>query len=304
MIRSFTVTNHIGESLDLILAEPEKSGLAIINAEGLGQVDADVNLTDLADSDYTSVNSIRLQKRNVVFDILYYGDDIESCRHTCYRYFPVKKLITLVAKTDKRELMLTGFVEKNTPNIFSETSGCQVSILCPDPFWYSTEETVIPFGGIEPKFEFPFPEGITDSEGWDTFEVGNIRIIKEKSIYYTGEAEVGFTIDINATGTVRDLVFYDVNQMEQLSIDDEVLALITGGTSIKKGDRIIITTMRRQKKAILVREGSIYNIINALGRDRSWFELDAGDNLYAYSASEGEFELDINIKYRNLYKGL
>ena len=303
MIHSFTVTNHLGESLVLTLAEPEKSGLAVESVTGLGQVQADVNLTKLAGSDYSTANSANLTTRNVVFKLRYWGDDIEASRHTCDKFFPTKKQITLAAKTDYRELMLTGFVEKNEPNIFSKESGCQISILCPDPFWYSIDENSTPFSGIEPLFEFPFCSDTEADDELETIEFGNIRVIKDKTIYYTGEAEVGITINIHATGIVRDLVFYNLDKREQISIDDDILAEITGN-SIQQGDDIIISTVRTKKYATLIRNGVTYNIINTLGKERDWFSLSRGDNIFTYSTSEGEYNLLINIKNRVLFKGL
>ena len=181
--------------MELILAEPEKSGLAVESVTGLGQVDADVNLTKLAGSDYSTANSANLTTRNVVFKIKYWGDDIEASRHTCDKYFPTKKTIKIVAKTDYRELELSGIVERNEPDIFSEKSGCQISIKCPDPFWYSLTNQTTPFSGIAPLFEFPFHSDLP-GHGDDMIEFGEIRIIKDKTVYYTGEAEVGVTINI------------------------------------------------------------------------------------------------------------
>ena len=303
MIHSFTVTNDLGESLELILAEPEKSGLAIESVTGLGQVGADINMTKLAGSDYYTSNSATLTKRNVVFNIKYFGDDIEVCRHLCDKMFPTKKKISIVAKTDYRELMLSGFVEKNEPDIFSPTSGCQISILCADPFWYSLEPTDTPFGGIEPLFEFPFSSDLSADDTLDTIEFGNIRIIKDKSIYYTGEAEVGITIQVNALGVVRGLTFYNIDTSEQISINDTLLAQIAGN-SIQQGDEIIISTVKNNKYATLIRNGVTYNIINALGKTRDWFELSRGDNLFSYSTTEGEYDTIINIKYREAFKGI
>ena len=164
----------------------------------------------------------------------------------------------------------------------------------------------MPFGGIEPKFEFPFPneDNVVDSNGWDTFEFGNIRVIKEKSIYYTGEAETGITIQVDAIGVVRDLAFYDLNDNQRIKINDDIIASITGGSSIMAGDRIIISTSKTNKYATLIRSGVVYNIINALGMPVQWFELDRGDNIFSYSASEGEYDMIINIKHRIAYKGI
>ncbi len=305
MIESFTITNHLGESLVLELSSPEKSGLVVESVTGLGQVNSDVNLTKLAGSDYSVKNSAFLKDRNIVFKLKYYGDDIENSRHTADKFFPTEKTISIVIKTDYRELITSGIVEKNEPDIFSKNSGCQISILCPDPFWYSMSPVIIPFGGIEPKFEFPFPnEGnIVDSDGWDTFEFGNIRISKEKTIYYTGEAETGITIQVDAIGPVRDLTFYDINDYQRIKLDDTIIASITGGTSIMAGDKIIISTSKTQKYATLIRSGVTYNIINALGMPVQWFELNRGDNVFSYSASEGEYDMIINIKHRVAYKG-
>ncbi len=309
MIKSFEVTNHLGESLELILAEPEKSGLAVLSVTGLGQVEADVNLTDLAGSDFHTVNSAKLTKRNIVMKLKYWGTDIEECRHITDKFFPVKKTITFKINTDHRELITEGIVEKNEPDIFSEKSGCQISILCPDPFLYSADTAIIPFGGIEPKFETPFSvedNGLVDSDGWDQFEVGNIRLIKDKTIYYTGEAETGITIQVDAIDTVRTLEFYDLDpeHNQKISIDDSILASITGGASISAGDRIIISTVKTQKSAYLIRSGVVYNIINALGMPVQWFELMRGDNIFSYTASQGEYDMDIKIKHRIAYKGI
>ena len=306
MIKSFVITNHLGESFELILADPDSSGLAVLSVTGLGQVQADVNLTDLAGSDFHTVNSAKLTKRNIVFKVKYWGVDIEESRHLADKMFPVKKMVTIVINTDHRKLMTTGIVEKNEPDIFSNKTTGQISILCPDPFLYTINEEIVPFGGIEPKFEFPFPyEGnIVDENGWDTFEFGNIRIIKDKSIYYTGEAETGLTIQVDALGDVRELTFYDLNSSQRIKINDTILASITGGSSISAGDRIIISTSKTQKYATLIRSGSVYNIINALGMPVQWFELDRGDNIFTYSASQGEYDMIINIKHRIAYKGI
>jgi len=305
MIESFTITNHLGESLELILADPDSSGLAITSVTGLGQVTAKANLTKLAGSDYSVENSAVLGDRNIVFKIKYWGTDIEESRHKCDRIFPTKKKVTIVAKTDHRELMATGIVEKNEPDIFSEKSSCQVSILCADPFWYTLDETNVPFGGIEPLFEFPFHADISVDEGEEThmIEVGNIRTVKEKFIYYTGEAETGITLNIHAIGSVRNFVIYNVDLRQQISINDSIIRTLTGGY-IQDGDDIIISTIKTQKYARLIRGGVEYNIINALGKTRDWFELSGGDNLFSYSASEGEYDMIINIKYRVSYKGL
>ena len=70
MIRSVTVTNYLGDSKVLELANPEPSGFVIASIEGLGPVKSNINTTDLASNDGALYNSARLETRNIVFDIV------------------------------------------------------------------------------------------------------------------------------------------------------------------------------------------------------------------------------------------
>lgn len=307
MINSFTIINQLGDTLVLELASPEKSGLLVDSVTGLGQVDANVNTSKMAGSDFSVFNSAYLGDRNIVFNIKYIGYDTEENENLTDRMFPTKSMVTIFCKTDLTEVYTEGIVEKNEPTIFTNdtiSAGCQVSIMCPDPYWYGLEDSRTTFSGIEPLFEFPFHSDIKN-HGEDTIEFGNIRVIKEKSIYYTGEANIGLTINIHALGIVKDLTFYNLSQRKRLPLSDSVIENITGH-GIMQGDNIVISSVKGNKYAELIRNGVTYNIINALSVDKiiQWFELSRGDNLLAYSASEGEYDMIIDIKHRIAYKGI
>lgn len=307
MIQSFTIINHLGDVLVLELASPEKSGLLVDSVTGLGQVGANINSSKIAGSDYSVVNSAYLGERNIVFKIKYVGYDAEEDEDLTDKMFPTKTTVSIICKTDLVEVYTQGTVEKNEPTIFSDKpdgAGCQISIMCPDPYWYELDNITTPFGGIEPLFEFPFHSDI-EGFGDDKIEFGNIRVIKEKSIYYTGEADEGITISVHALGQVRDLVFYNLDQRKQLPVSDSIITDITG-SGIVQGDNIVISSVRGNKYATLTRNGVTYNIINALAVNKiiQWFELVRGNNLLAYSATTGEYDMIINIKHRIAYKGI
>ena len=46
MLTKITVTNHLGESIELELARPELSGLAVLSVEGLGAVKGNVSFSE------------------------------------------------------------------------------------------------------------------------------------------------------------------------------------------------------------------------------------------------------------------
>lgn len=171
MIRSFTVTNTLGDSIKIDLAEPEKSGFVIVSVTGLGPAKANIVTSEISTNDGALFNSARMNSRNIVFNLLFWdtnsGESIEEIRLKSYRFFAPKKKLTLLVETDKRTAEIVGYVETNEPTIFSKSEGAQISIICPDPYFYSagkdgTMRTV--FSGDDPLFEFPFSnESLTEN---------------------------------------------------------------------------------------------------------------------------------------------
>ena len=80
--------------------------------------------------------------------------------------FRQKKSVEIIIETDNRYVRTSGYVESNEPNIFSSQEGTSISIICPDPFFYSAGEdgnNVTDFYSIDPMFEFPFSnESLTE----------------------------------------------------------------------------------------------------------------------------------------------
>lgn len=160
MIKSITITNHLNESITMELSNPEKSGFIIQSIDGLGPAKGNINITEMATSDGGVFNSARLETRNIVLNLLFMEKPtIEAVRLLSYKYFPIKRTITFAITTDTRVCKIVGTVESNEPDIFKNQEGCQISILCPDPFFYLTgenEDTKTTFYGTVPLFEFPF----------------------------------------------------------------------------------------------------------------------------------------------------
>ena len=299
MIKTITVTNHLGESLSLSLKEPEKSGFIIEEVDGLGPVKAEVNFTEMATVD--GDNSARIETRNINLSLIFLEHPtIEDTRLLSYKYFPNKRNVTITIETDKRICETVGRVEDNDPSIFEEKEGCEVSILCPDPFFYSknTYETI--FYGVQPLFEFPFENASIEEP---LIEFGEIRQYTEGDVYYDGDIEVGVTIKIHAIGPAKDITIYDLNSRETILIEDEKLREIIP-EGIVAGDDIIITTMAGKKGVDLIRSGISTNILSSLGKYITWFTISKGDNLFAYRAVEGLENLQFSIQYKMAYEGV
>ena len=304
MIKSVTVTNYLGESLLLELSNPWEVGIAITKIEGLGPVKASINSTEISSGDGARFNSARIGTRNIVFTFrLLEAPTVEDSRQKTYKYFPVKTNVTLLFETDNRLCQITGYVESNKPNIFSEEEDTQVSIICPNPYFISMDNggmNTVVFFGSEPTFEFPFSnESLTEP----LIVFGNIKLRQEEIVPYDGDSQVGFTIKMHALGEVRQITIYNTKTRESMKIDTDILNEITG-SGIIAGDEITISSIKGDKHITLLRDGEETNILNALGKDVDWFQLSKGDNRFAYICEYGAENLEFSINYQTLYEGV
>lgn len=304
MIKSVTITNHLDESIKLDLFNPEESGFIIKSIEGLGPVKANINFKELATNDGSIDNSARLSSRNIVMNLQFMeSPTIEETRLKSYKYFPIKRNIKFLIETDSRICETIGRIETNTPTIFSNAEGCQISILCANPYFYSAGENgtnKTTFYGTDPVFEFPFSnESLTE----DLIEFGSIENRTEASIYYDGDAEIGITIQIHAVGKAEGLVIYNTKTRDIMRINDDKLKSLMG-SGIQAGDEITITTSRGEKGIYMLRNGVTTNILNSLEKPIKWFQLSKGDNTFAYTASAGLMNLQFRIKNKVIYEGV
>lgn len=156
MIKSFAVTNNLNERLDMVLTEPEESGIVVKSVTGLGPGKANVSIKEIANGDGGSFNGARIPVRNIVMDLVFIANPtIEDTRQLTYKFFPLKKQITLTVVTDNLEVNIDGYVESNEPDIFSNMEGCQISILCEKPYFYTARDQLTTSTGSVPMFEFP-----------------------------------------------------------------------------------------------------------------------------------------------------
>ena len=314
MLKSVTAINHRGDVINMELGNPYKTGFAISNITGIGPPTADVNVTDLASIDGGYFNSARAQTRNIVMSIIFVDDaSIETIRQKTYRYFPVKKPVTLIFEADNRTCGIQGYVESNGPEIFSNQESTQISILCPQPYFYDAYgdgETKVSFSSSYGIFEFPFSNEITENEydnmaveeaalgeyhtNWQHIEFGIVTLEHQRNIVYEGEADTGFLLEIIASGTVTGLSVFNALTEESITIKRNLTA----------GDTLQISTISGQKYARILRNGRYTNVMNYLDRDTSWFKLVQGDNLIGFTADSGENNIELSITYKTLYEGV
>lgn len=311
MLYSVTVTNPKGEALELELANPEKSGLAVANVEGLSPPKATINGQQIATVDGMMYSGARAESRNIVFTLVMQSRDanssygllsIEDARHLTYRYFPLKKKINMAFRTDSGVYYIDGYVESNEVPIFSSEEYAQISVICPNPYFTTKGEARTIFSGVQPEFEFPF---------WSDTNEGDSGLIEFSSIWlntaaildYQGTVDTGIAMTIHAFGEVEGIHLFNLDSQERFDIDTEKIQKISGKPFGAK-DEIVISTVKMDRYCQLLREGVYTNIIGAVDRRSDWFQISTGNNGFAFTADAGENNLSVTFSYRNAYVGV
>lgn len=304
MIRSFKVTNPSGNSLEMELENPYKSGFFVAGITGLGPPKADINTTRRAGSDGSVFNSAKVESRNIVITLVYQTEnkdnlDIEQLRHKTYEYFPIKRQVTLYFTTDRRQAHITGYVESNEVALFTNAEGSQISIICNDPWFVSdnTGLTNISLSNIEPIFTFPVK--FTPYGG--TIEFSEKKKTVTGVIPYYGDLETGITMSIKCVSATGDIAISNDTFEESMLILTQTVKDLTGSV-ISAGDRIVITTYTGRKTARLYRGSRAYNIIAAINKTSKWIKLYSGVNNLSATPITGNVEVDLDLTV--LYEGI
>lgn len=302
MIHSLTVTNHNRESLTLELSNPEPSGIIIESIEGLGPPNATINSNEAATMDGGIFTSARMGQRNIVIRLAMMFDPIiEDSRLRIYRFFPVKKKITLRLITDRRDAECEGYVESNEPDIFTDHETAQISVVCPDPFFYEQGLEEIAFAGTHPIFEFPFSnESLTEP----LIEFGIIHDDNRAVLNYRGDADTGVYIVAHCMhGSSEGITIWNVDTREKIRIDTTKIKRLTD-IQFGEGDDIEINTKIGEKSIRLLHDGKYYNIISCINKDADWFQITQGRNVFTFVCDSGEDNLMVTFHYRNAYGGM
>ena len=280
---SLKVENERGEALELT----KNPNYTVYKIEGLNPPQATINSSVNTTTDGSSINSVRLENRNIVIYATIEGD-VEANRINLYKYFPVKKTVKLYFSNRSREVYIEGKVELIECDLFSNKQVAQISIICPKPYFKAVDELVTLFSDVSALFSFPFSIG---SAG---VEVSAITTNIRRSIINTGDVDTGVIIKLFATGSVVNPVIYDVLKRTHLKLNFTLLA----------GDTIVINTNVGEKSIELIRDGVTTNAMGYMAQSSAWFVLESGDNVFAYDAESGSSNLQLTFTTAILYSGV
>ena len=280
---SLKVENDRGNTLELT-GNPNYN---VFKIEGLNPPKATINSSVNTTTDGSSINSVRMENRNIVIYATIEGN-VEANRINLYKYFPVKKTVKLYFSNKSREVYICGTVELIECDLFSNKQVAQISIICPRPYFKNVDDLVTMFSDVSKMFSFPFAIAKTG------VEFSSISTNQRRSIINTGDTETGVVIKLFATGSVVNPVVYDVLKRTQLRLNFTMIP----------SDTVVINTNIGEKSIELIRDGVSYNALGYMAQDSTWFMLEAGDNVFTYDADSGNSNLQLTFTTSVLYSGV
>ena len=283
MFFTMILENQSGDRIDMTTTANQYMTSKI---DGLNPPAGTVSTSTYAGMDGSYLNNDFIEKQNVVIPFEMRGFDVELRRHELYRVVKPSRYIKIYYSTKNISVYAEGIVETcEVENVEKLTNG-QISILCPDIYWYSTETQIAEYSRVRGAFHFICPDND------EPFPIGTYNTQDMMTINNNGD-EVGFTLEISG-GPAKNPTIYNALTDEYMQISGD----------IQKGDSITITTKTGNKTVTLEREGIVTNIINRLVSGSTWLNLKTGENKFYVTASEGLNRIKVRLIHRNAYLGV
>lgn len=279
---SVFITNHKNETIELT----HSPYFQYVEVDLLN-LKATISSDTLALSDGSLFNSAKVTDKQVPITIQP-AFPVEENRLRIYKYFGIKKEITLRYKNGNRDVKLVGYVDSIDGSLYDQTQTLIVNMNCLNPYFQDIDESVVNMSQVVELFEFPFS---TVEEG---VEMSRIDRTLTTLIINNGDIDTGMIIELKANGTVVNPSIYNANTRESFNLKFTMLT----------GDLIRINTDLMNRRIQLIRDGVTTNIINYVDRNSDWFYLSTGDNIFAYASEEGAENLSLSFRYINLYEGV
>lgn len=283
MFFTLILENKTGQQIDL---SKTANRFMFSKIEGLNPPAGTISTSSYAGMDGSYLNNAFIEKRNVVIPFEMRGFNVELRRHELYKVVKPSRYIKIYYSTKNISVYAEGIVETCEMENFEMLTKGQISIVCPDIYWYSTQTQIAEYSRITGAFHFIFPDND------EPFPIGRYNTQNIMTIVNDGD-EVGFTLEISG-GPAKNPTVYN-------AVTDEYMQILG---EIKEGDIIIITTKTGNKTVTLEREGVVTNIINRLVSGSTWLTLKSGENKFYVRASEGLSELKVRLIHRNAYLGV
>lgn len=269
-------------------------GIVIESIEGIYAFAGEVNTSPYSQTNGDRYKSTRAPRRNIVIQGKIFADYWNN-RQMIYRVFRLGSLGQFCyTEPDQSNRYADYYVESVEIDQDAYRGQFQISLICPDPFFYSGEPEFVDLAAWSSDFQFDHE---FDANG-ETIGHRVIAMIKDVE-NLNGVDGIGMTITMTASGDVTNPYVYMYDTGEQIKI-----GTTSNPYTLTSAKSIRIETTTGKKSVVQVQSNVETRINEYLDPDSSFFQLHAGVNTIGYNASSGVDYLNIQIEYKMRFLGV
>lgn len=287
--RIIRCTNENGFSLEF--TEQGFGPFLLTGAEGLYDVTNTVYMSENSMIDGAVYQGSVAKFRNIVLHLVD-AEDYPDNRDMLNRLFKEKsKGVLFFTEADKEPRRIDYYMETMTSTGEDPYREHEVSLICPDPFFYDVEGSEEAMASWVSAFTFPFS---STSAGFTFGYQSNEKI---KTIQNDiAEDNIGVTITITCMGNVTNPSITHIETGDRISIGHSGKPF-----EIVTGDVVTITTATGNKHVTLTHDGQTSEVNHYLTEDSVFVQLMRGSNSFGFGADSGLNNMSISIAYTFKY---
>lgn len=279
-------TNSAGDSVELF-GRPYR----LMKVEGLGDVEADVQMQKAPYQDGESLIDTALEPRYMSLELKIVGDDqadVEAKRRKLASVFNPKNkegILVYESASVTRQVKAVAesipFFPDGSANRGRTFQKAIINLVCPSPFWQGIlegEQMSYLMGGLS----FPLRLGTSFS----------MRGFRRN---FVNAGDVPTPIEIAFRGPAQNPTVRNVTTGEFITVNRE----------LGENDILYIDTAFGEKRVEIKREnGDMEEAFHYIDLDSDFFQLEVGMNMLEYSSNNDSTRTRVQINYRNRYVGV
>lgn len=285
------IRNAKGEILNLTEATDR---FVVSSILGLNPPKAQINTTPAYGLDGSKFNSAFLGNRNIVITLMLRGDQ-EASRQELLQYFRSKGFCRFYFENNSHNVYADGYVESIEYNIFQRVGQVQVSIICPDPFFYDLTQRVIPMTNVTSQFYFQFAIDQDDPVAISEYTNTNITTIEN-----AGQEDSGIILVAKFLSSADSFRFHKI-------VTGELGESVYIDHSFSAGDILTYSTVPENIEFSVLGNGTWENLFGSayLG-SVDLIKLNPGPNYFEYAVNNvpSSSAVEVTLVYRQAYQGV
>lgn len=236
---------------------------AVTSITGLSSPPVTLNTSSYAGFDGSAFNSAKVGARNIVITLMLNGD-FEDSREALYKFFPPKKQVEFRFSNASRKIKINCYVESTECDFFSDNETMQISLMCLDPWFISTD-----------------PNDVTTR-----------AITINTLVVSTSEIPTGAVMTFTVTSQCSRLKVENVESGEYLTLY----------YTFNAGDIVTVNTQSGSRSIMLTRNGTTSNLVSAFVFGSSFLQIPVGSSHFTFTATGGDASL--SVVYTAMFRGV